>query len=669
MRSLLSYLVLMLVWSASLMGGDQPEPRPDEASGESALFGDMPVVEAASLHAQTLAEAPASVTVITAADIQKYGYRTLADVLSSARGFTMIDNHLVSSSEVRGFAAPGDLNTCFLVMINGHNMTEIFDRANSVFGEEFGLDLDLVERVEIIRGSSSALYGSNGILATINIVTKGPVDAPRYMVSMEAAAGEAQKLEVMSSQSLGRGVNLLVEGSGFLDSGRNLFVPQYDTPGQNNGVANNVDRMGGYHSFANLTWGGFSFTAYFNNELEHAPVVTLGTIFDDAGQFLRVQRNFAGVQYTHTYADGGELRWQADYDGFRYDNRYDYALFGVLDDRTQVAGDWIDTQVTYSREVPRLGLLTLGLSGQFEIRNMVENLNYSYHEVLLFRISHPDRSGAAFVQQEWNLSSKWKAYMGARWDVSESYGQFVSPRLAVVYQPNMASSYKLSYGRPFREPSLYESYYHDGLTQVANPTLRAESADAVEASAEHKVGKSSYVLANGFWYSMHSAIAAVLLPAQLYQFQNSGLRTSRGIELETGTHPAHWLEVTGSLTLDRGEEEDLHTLLPNNPGRIVKVRGAVPLWKRFHFSMDLEYLSARTTAGDTLTRPVALVNATLSSNRLFGGFDLVAGVRNALNWGYADPGTWPLDSSIDQIQANGRTAFVKLIWRSGEGVH
>src|SRR5271155_5320207 len=118
-------ILLFLAGSAVMRAGDAPGDPAAGSSGEDALFGDMPVVEAASLHSQTLAEAPASVTVVTAADIRKYGYRTLADVLSGARGFTMITNHLVTSSEVRGFAAPGDLNTCFLVMINGHPMTEI----------------------------------------------------------------------------------------------------------------------------------------------------------------------------------------------------------------------------------------------------------------------------------------------------------------------------------------------------------------------------------------------------------------------------------------------------------------------------------------------------------------------------------------------------------------
>jgi len=659
----------LILWLLVLPGGIYAQNVPSDppsASGESALFGDMPVVEAASLHAQTLAEAPASVTVITAADIRKYGYRTLADVLSGARGFSIISNHLMSSSAVRGFAAPGDVNTCFLVMVNGHPMTEILDQSNGAFNQDFGLDLDLVERIEIIRGPSSALYGSNGILATINIITMAPVDAPRVMVSTESGGAQPGKLELLTSQDLGHGANLLIAGSGYLGAGMNLFVPAFDLPGQSNGVANHVEGQSGYHSFVNLQWGAWNFTGFFNNHLERAPVLTDGTQFNDQGQFIREARNFAGATYTHDYSDGGELRWQIDYDQCRYRDRYDYVeSFGILDNGDEADGDWIDSTLTYSRDLPHVGLLTVGLSGKIELQNLLENANYSPIQNLNLRISHPDKSVAPFVQQEWRFAQNWKAYLGARWDDSEDYGSFISPRLALVYQPSARTSYKLVYGRPFRAPSMYEMYYQDGITEVANPKLRPESAEGVEISAERKIGKSAYILANAFDYAMHSVIEEVWLSSSISQYQNTGSRSSGGIEFELGGHLRPWLETTASLTLDHTEEADVR--LPNNPGQMAKIRGAVPVFRdRVYFSSEFEYLSARATVDSTLTRPVALLNATLSTSRLLRGFDLVAGMRNALNWAYADPTTWPLDSSIDQIPAFGRSVFIKLIWRYGE---
>jgi len=106
-----------LMVASGLLAQDTREPA--DASPEPVLFEQLPAVRAATLHTQTLEDAPASATVISAEEIRTYGWRTLGEVMVAARGFYMTYDRAYEYAGVRGFSRPGAQQMGFTVHVAG----------------------------------------------------------------------------------------------------------------------------------------------------------------------------------------------------------------------------------------------------------------------------------------------------------------------------------------------------------------------------------------------------------------------------------------------------------------------------------------------------------------------------------------------------------------------
>src|SRR3984885_208261 len=160
-------LVLVLLLAPSAAEAQQPLP---EMSLEELVRLDAGRVFGASERLQPVTEAPASVSFITAEDIARYGYRTLADILQGVRGMYVTNDRNFSYLGTRGFGNPGDSNSRVLLLVNGHRVNDnVYGQAE--IGAEFGIDPALFERVEIIRGPASSLYGDSAFFAVVHVIT------------------------------------------------------------------------------------------------------------------------------------------------------------------------------------------------------------------------------------------------------------------------------------------------------------------------------------------------------------------------------------------------------------------------------------------------------------------------------------------------------------------
>lgn len=275
---------LVLALAAALMAGEK------QALTALSLEQLLEVkVSTAALHEQSIARAPANVTVVTADEIRRYGYRTFGEVLNHVRGFYLTYDHTYREAGIGGFSIPGDWSTRVLVLVNGHNMTDNIFGSASYYDEDFVIDMSLVERLEIVRGTSSALYGSNGILATVNVITKKAVGRDAS-VRMETGTLGERRITATGAYTLPRHMSLVTSASIFNDKGQHdIYFPEYDgnrtgsADAVHNGHAIHMDGDKGYRCFADFTAGNWEILAFTGTRQKLQAVSWGETIFNDRG--------------------------------------------------------------------------------------------------------------------------------------------------------------------------------------------------------------------------------------------------------------------------------------------------------------------------------------------------------------------------------------------------
>ena len=241
-----------------------------EPQREMMLF-DEPMVTGAGKHAQSLAEAPSAVTIITRADIQRFGYRTLAEALRSVRSFYGSYDRNYDYIGVRGFLRPGDYDDRILLLVNGHTYNDDIYGSASV-GNDFGIDLEAVERIEVIRGPGSALYGGNALFAVINVVTVTGAEVPGVRALVETGSFARKRGQISVGHVFDSGLDVFASGSVLdIDGNASLLYPQFDTPENNNGVARDADGERAFNFFMNAHYGNFSLQGGANSREKHVP--------------------------------------------------------------------------------------------------------------------------------------------------------------------------------------------------------------------------------------------------------------------------------------------------------------------------------------------------------------------------------------------------------------
>src|ERR1700730_7850879 len=212
-RSLIPYVLAAVALAArpAVVAAQDSSPLQDR-SLEDLLRINVQRVFGASERLQPVTEAPSSVTIVTADEIARYGYRTLADILGSVRGLYVSDDRNYSLVGVRGFSKPGDFNMRMLLLVNGHPVNDnVYNQAQ--VGSEFGIDPAMFERVEIIRGPASSLYGTGAFFAVVNVITRTGASLHGSSIAVEAGSLDTRLVRAATGQRFANGLDFAVSGT------------------------------------------------------------------------------------------------------------------------------------------------------------------------------------------------------------------------------------------------------------------------------------------------------------------------------------------------------------------------------------------------------------------------------------------------------------------------
>jgi outer membrane receptor for ferrienterochelin and colicins len=621
-------------------------------------------VYSASKFSQKASEAPASISIVTASDIYRYGYRNFDDILRSVTGFYVTYDRNYAYVGARGFGLTGDYNSRILLLVDGHRLNDNIYASSSI-GTDFPIALDLIERVEIVRGPGSSLYGTNAFFAVINVIPKRGRTFNGGYASLEAGSRQAYQGTATFGHNYSNGLEVLLSGS-YMDSKgyRRLYFPEFDSSGNNNGIAEDADTDRGVNAFMNVAYRNLNMQFVYKHREKRFPTAAFETVFNDRRAQTMDTGGYLDIKFQRSYQGNWDILARTFIDAYDSIGDYpsDYSSSGIKNiviNKDIVSGRWWGGEGQLTHKIAGKHHVTVGTEWRYSFR--ANQTNYDENEYYLYLNSRLKTTElAAYIQGEATLHENLLLSAGVRYDHYSTFGSTTNPRVALVYSPWERTTAKVLYGHAFRAPNLFELYYQDGITSEANPNLRPEKIQTLEYVVEQYLSPKFRVAGSAYKYWVHRQIRQEIDPDNdLIIFNNSDSIRAQGIQLELEGKNLDGIDGRISYTLQRTIKLPGLVSLPNSPQHIAQLNLFLPLFRtRGGTSIEMRYMSSRKTLSNSHVGGFLVTNVTGFYRKLFPNLDLSAGIFNLLNKRYSDPGG--AEHVQDALMQDGRAFWVRI---------
>lgn len=623
---------------------------------------------------QKLSKAPSVVSVITAEDIRATGTTNLMEILQGVPGIYIRANQFGFKPLISFRGAAG---THALLMVNGAPAKDLV-WSPGIFWK--GLSANMIERIEIIRGPGSALFGSDASAGVINVITKTAAKIDQSEAGVRVGSFDTRTGWVQhGTQWNGFDIGLTAEVSH--TDGHRPFIAADAQTAQDARTGTSVSYAPGHANFGwdsqdlrfSMGRGSWRLLADYLRHDNLEMGLTGAGVLDPLTRASDSQSSIALLYDNATFAkDWGlnaELRYRdLDYtsgDGF-WERPPGY---------TDATGAYPAGFLNRMRSAERR--LNFEASGLYAgVKNHAIRLGGGYVWQDLYRVEQYINKGQGpdgavlpaggplvdvsdspyafapervrklaylFLQDAWTLSDSMELTAGARYDHYSDFGGALNPRLALVWESTERLTTKLMYGAAFRAPSFLELYALTSATKP-NPALTPERSKTWDLAFSYLVSKDLKVGLDFFHFIQSDLIA---LDAA-NQYQNAGQHTIRGLELDAMWQATRTLRIAGSLT--RRRQDDSPFIIRAVPDETAYLRADWAFLPKWNWNLQANWTGKRPLpAGDTRQALGAhtLADTTL---RYFHGseWEFAASIRNLFDvdareyTGRSIPGYLPL---------------------------
>ena len=580
-----------------------------------------------------------SIKIISSETISDHGYETITEVLRDVGGFFIRSDMNYDYVGVRGVERPSSYGGTMILLLNGHKINDVvFDAA--FFGVENIINLDNVERIEIVKGPASSVYGTGGMLSVINVITKSPEKNSGGKLDFSYGSFGSSRLEAAYSGTLDD-LSFSLSGAALSSEGPDHYYSEYDFPENNNGLAEGLDWEENIGIYSDIRYKNLELGIFWGNRSKGVPTAAWEMKFNDMAARSRDRRFFADLKYNEQLSSSLGIKSRISFDEYFFKGVYPYEYEdAVYDEYDSDLGRWIDSEVELAWDINSSNRLISGLQYQ---NIMVSDYIYWDEEAEYINLDMPYNIISVFLEDRWQVNSKLSILGGLRYDHYSINDNSFSPRISIVFNPMDNSAIKLIYGEAYRVPNVYELKYMDPGIAKANPALKPERNRLGEFRIEKLFSEVFFVDAGLFHSWIINFISQVEDPDDgQFQFQNSDIVSVSGLDIDMIFKVSEVLDLksyyTYHLILD-GESR-----VVNMPEHIYKFSVCSKPLAGLTLSANINFESERETLNGNYTDNLVLFDVFASylfrtDNWLIKNINFSLKVHNLFDKKYSLPGS------------------------------